>query len=97
VPHDEGLESDRDSKRHRGTEEAPPLLKCRIIVNDRRGGVFLATRLQEEDKPTRAAGFMFVHNPVRRVWKLLRANQAPVLATEEDRIQYAKELEDFGL
>ncbi|KAJ6530538.1 hypothetical protein B0H19DRAFT_1082271, partial [Mycena capillaripes] len=38
VPHDEGLESDRDSKRHRGTEEAPPLLKCRIIVNDRRGG-----------------------------------------------------------
>ncbi|KAJ6630058.1 hypothetical protein B0H10DRAFT_2208193 [Mycena sp. CBHHK59/15] len=97
VPREEGLESDRDSKRHRGTEEALPLLKCRIIVNDRRGGVFLATCLQEDDKPTRAAGFMFVHNPVRHVWKLLRANQAPVLAIEEDRIQYAKELEDFSL
>ncbi|KAJ6597914.1 hypothetical protein B0H10DRAFT_1959605 [Mycena sp. CBHHK59/15] len=50
------------------------------------GGVFLAKHLQEDDKPTRAAGFIFVHNPVRRVWKLLQANQAPVLATEEDRI-----------
>ncbi|KAJ6607285.1 hypothetical protein B0H10DRAFT_1956381 [Mycena sp. CBHHK59/15] len=181
VPHDEGLESDRDSKRHRGTEEVPPLLMAtgklilillglgwtnvatkyqtyayilemnseelclhvetanpplfvqafspfaadpnapstgshgldmdpeigpNIILTDSTcilqkrgggGGVFLATCLQEDDKPTRAASFMLVHNPVRHVWKLLRANQAPVLATEEDRIQYAKELEDFGL
>ncbi|KAJ7692811.1 hypothetical protein B0H14DRAFT_3662711 [Mycena olivaceomarginata] len=81
APHDEEL-LDRDHKRHRGTEEALPLLKCRII---------------NVDRPIRADGVFYVHNPERRVWKQIGPNVAPVLATEDDRKQYAKELEDFGL
>ncbi|KAJ7301181.1 hypothetical protein DFH08DRAFT_979042 [Mycena albidolilacea] len=98
APHNEGPELvDRDYKRHRGTEEAPPLLKCRIIVNKKRGCVFFATHLQNVDRPIRADGVIYVHNPERRVWKQIGPNVAPVLATEDDRKQYAKELEDFGL
>jgi hypothetical protein len=96
APHDEEL-LDRDHKRHRGTEDALPLLKCRIIVNEKRGGIFFATHLQNVDRPIRADGVFYVHNPERRVWKQIGPNVAPVLATEDDRKQYAKELEDFGL
>ncbi|KAJ7884830.1 hypothetical protein B0H14DRAFT_3857071 [Mycena olivaceomarginata] len=99
APHDEEL-LDRDHKRYRGTEEteeALPLLKCRIIVNEKRGGIFFATHLQNVDRPIRADGVFYVHNPERRVWKQIGPNVAPVLATEDDRKQYAKELEDFGL
>ncbi|KAJ7873505.1 hypothetical protein B0H14DRAFT_2569724 [Mycena olivaceomarginata] len=86
APHDEEL-SDRDHKRHRGTEEVLPLLKCRIIVNEKRGGIFFATHLQNVDRPIHADGVFYVHNPERRVWKQIGPNVAPVLATEDDRKQ----------
>jgi hypothetical protein len=49
------------------------------------------------DRSIRADGVFYIHNPERHVWKQIRCNVAPVLTTEDNHKQYAKELEDFGL